>query len=164
MAARSQLRLLSRGIVPSCSSDREGQAVTCCHRLELGVRSQLFAEPHWPDRRLEDDRHPVVSSPHNSFGVVVMIVKLRTRSPGSERQVSHGSASKRVNCEPNFLDPERPIWSARVSGFLVMVLSLTLHRSGNASAPLAALCHRAGRPAANGAPNQAARPGPRCWR
>jgi hypothetical protein len=30
---------------------------------------------------------------HNSFGAVVMIAKLRTRSPAGERQVSHSPAS-----------------------------------------------------------------------
>ena len=32
------------------------------------------------------------SSAHNSFGVAVTIVKLRTRSPAGERQVSHNPA------------------------------------------------------------------------
>ena len=45
------------------------------------------------------------SSAHNSFGVVVMMVKLRILSPAGERQVSHNPAmpiSRRTTAKRSF--------------------------------------------------------------
>ena len=68
------------------------RALTGQKRLQLRNIRRLFAKPHRPRVGLEDHWHPVCNSAHSPFGTVVMIVKLRTRSPAGERQVSHRPA------------------------------------------------------------------------
>ena len=66
------------------------RALTGQKRLQLRNIRRLFAKPHRPRVGLEDHWHPVCNSAHSPFGTVVMIVKLRTRSPAGDAKSPKG--------------------------------------------------------------------------